>query len=321
MRGVRFSGLLACAVLLLSACTSEPEPVFQEEAQPQAAVTEYDGSLEPSAAVLALVPAAATTLEVTDFDHLRLVLGFGSLDSSSPAAELARFWRGVPGTATLSLGMLRPFEARLREEFDVSQDDVAWEASYGGGATGWVLAFHDKMPMASVQRAVRAGVGPLKGAVVDVDRNLVTSSEPPTVEMSWGSVEGIPALVGREAVSTYVERDCLPFDTVFGAGMEAQLADAPARALRALDELDAYAVALGGELATVQLGPKRADAFDRVRLAEVMPRTDPEFGLVMSRGVADPSTGRLGFTLTDPVAAARLTRARQLPFAVCRGGF
>ena len=36
--------------------------------------------------------------------------------------------------------------------------------------------------------------------------------------------------------------------------------------------------------------------------------------------LADPSTGRLGYTLTDPVAAARLTRERQLPFAVCRGG-
>ena len=118
--------------------------------------------------------------------------------------------------------------------------------------------------------------------------------------------------------STFVDRSCLSFDSVFGDGMEAQLADAPAAALRALDELDAYSVALGAELVTVQLGPKRSDAFDRVRLAEVMPPTDPEFGVVMSRGVADPSTGRLGYTLNDPAAAAELTRTRQLPFAVCR---
>lgn len=312
--------MVAC-VVLVSGCSSDPEPVYQDSPAPQAVVTEYDASLEPSAAVLSLVPEAATTLQVTDFDHLRLVLGFGSLDGTSSAADLARFWRGAPTTSTLTLGLLRPFDDRLRADFGIGQDDVAWEASYAGGATGWVLKLHDKASMASMQRAVRAGVGPLRGAVVDADRHLVTSAEPPEVDASWGVVEGMLSLVGREAISTYVERACLPFDTVFGDGMEDQLADAPAAALRALDELDAYSVALGAELATVQLGPKRSDAFDRVRLAEVMPPTVPEFGVVMTRGVADPSTGRLGYVLTDPVGAAELTRTRKLPFAVCRGGF
>lgn len=308
-----------CA-MLVGGCTSEPKPVYQDQPVPQSIVTEYDSSLEPSAAVLPLVPEAATTLMVTDFDHLRLVLGFGPLTSGSSAADRESFWRQVPRMATLSQGVLRPFEQRLRSEFGFSQDDVAWEATYAGEASGWVLAFQDEAPMASVERAVAAGVGPLKDAIVDTDRKLVTSAELPTTDKSWGAVDGLLALVGRQAVSTYVERACLPFDTVFGAGMEAQLAEAPAAALRAIDELDSFAVALGGELATVQLGPGRSDAFDRVRLAEVMPRTDPEFGLVMTRGVADPSTGRLGYTLADPVAAARLTRERTLPFAVCRGG-
>lgn len=307
--------------MLAAGCTSEPKPVFQDQPVPQSIVTEYDSSLEPSAAVLALVPEAASTLTVTDFDHLRLVLGFGQLTSKSSAADRDTFWRQVPRTATMSQGVLRPFEQRLRAEFGFSQDDIAWEATYAGDATGWVLAFHDQVPMESVERAVTAGVGPLKGAIVDADRNLVSSGELPTTDESWGAVDGLLALVGRQAVSTYVERACLPFDTVFGAGMEAKLAKAPAAALRAIDELDSFAVALGGELATVQLGPGRSDAFDRVRLADVMPPTEPEFGLVMSRGVADPSTGRLGYTLTDPVAAAKLTRERQLPFAVCRGGF
>ncbi|KRB76387.1 hypothetical protein ASE01_15505 [Nocardioides sp. Root190] len=311
---------MAC-LLLVSACSSDPEPVYQDSPEPQAVATEYDASLEPSAAVLSLVPEAATTLEVTDFDQLRLVLGFGSLDGTSSPADLAKFWRGAPRTATLTLGLLRPFDERLRGDFGIGQDDVAWEASYAGGATGWVLKFHDTASMAALQRAVRAGVGPLRGAVVDADRHLVTSAEPPAVDGSWGAVDGMLSLVGREAISTYVERSCLAFDTVFGDGMEDQLADAPASALRALDELDAYSVALGAELATVQLGPKRSDAFDRIRLAEVMPPTVPDFGVVMSRGVADPSTGRLGYVLTDPVGAAELTRARLLPFAVCRGGF
>jgi hypothetical protein len=325
VRGARTSrsglGALAACALLVSACSSDPKPVYQDAPEPQAVVSEYDASLEPSAAVLPLVPEAATTLEVTDFDQLRLVLGLGSLDGTSSPADLARFRRDAPRTATLTLGRLRPFEERLRADFGIGQDDVVWEASYAGGATGWVLKFNDKVPTASLQRAVRAGVGPLRGAVVDPARHLVSSAELPTLDASWGAVDGMLGLVGREAISTYVERACLPFDTVFGDGMEDQLADAPAAALRALDELDAYSVALGAELATVQLGPERSDAFDRVRLAEVMPPTEPDFDVVMSRGVADPSTGRLGYVLGDPVAAAELTRSRTLPFAVCRGGF
>lgn len=317
MRGAPATALLACAALLVG-CTSEPKPVYQEETAPQAVVTEYDASLEPSAAVLSLVPAAATSLTVTDFDQLRLVLGHGALDGDSSQRERAAFWRKAPTTATLSLGLLASADARLRADFGIGRDDVAWEATWDGDVSGWAMAFHDSVPMASVQRAVRAGVGPLDGAVVDADRHLVTSAEPPASADAWGAVDGMLALVGREAVSTYVDRSCLDFDDVFGSGMEAQLADAPKAALRALDELEAYSVALGAELVTVQLGPERGDAFDRVRLAEVMPRTEPDFGLVMSRGVADPSTGRLGYTLADPPAAAALTKARTLPFAVCR---
>lgn len=320
VKHARSRATLACAALatvVLAGCTSEPKPVYQDPPAPVAVATEYDPSLEPSAAVLTLVPDSATSLTVTDFDQLRLVLGHGSLTGASPAAERAAFWRKVPTTATLSTGLLRPDDARLRSDFAIGQDDVAWEATYDGG---WVLAFHETVPMAAVQRAVTAGVGRLKGAVVDAARHLVTSAAVPDVAQSWGAQASLLALVGREAVSTYVDRSCLSFDSVFGAGLQAQLADAPAAALRALDELDAYAVALGTELATVQLGPRRSDAFDRVRLAEVMPPTRPDFGLAMSRGVADPSSGRLGYTLTDPAAAAELTRTRRLPFAVCRGG-
>jgi hypothetical protein len=318
VRGIRVAATLVAAVLLAS-CSSDPKPVYQASPQPSASASPYDGSKEPSAAVLALVPAAASTLEVTDFDQLRLVLGFATLRGSSPAPDRERFWREVPRTAALSTGLLRPVESRLRDRFGFGQDDVAWEARYSGGAQGWVLAFHDDIPMAAVRRAVEAGVGPLRGAVVDTERRLVTSATPPDLDRSWGADQQLVPLTGAESVSTYVQRGCVPFDTVFGAGMQSQLAAAPKAALDHLAPLDAFAVALGTELVTVQLGAKRADAFDRVRLAELMPRTRPEFGLVMSRGVADPSTGRLGYVLGDPAAAARLTRERHLPFAVCPG--
>ncbi|GAA3670075.1 hypothetical protein GCM10022237_32350 [Nocardioides ginsengisoli] len=318
MRGTRVAATLIAAVLLAS-CSSDPKPVYQASPTPTATVSPYDASKEPSAAVLALVPAAADTLEVTDFDQLRLVLGFATLRGSSAAPDRERFWREVPRTAALSTGLLRPVETQLRNRFGFGQDDVAWEARYAGGAQGWVLVFHDDIPMAAVRRAVEAGVGPLRGAVVDTERRLVTSAALPDLATSWSADQQLAPLTGGEAVSTYVQRGCVPFDTVFGTGMESQLAAAPKAALAGLEPLDAFAVALGTELVTVQLGAERSDAFDRVRLAELMPPTQPEFGLVMSRGVADPSTGRLGYVLGDPAAAARLTRERHLPFAVCPG--
>ncbi|TNM38456.1 hypothetical protein FHP29_14495 [Nocardioides albidus] len=247
------------------------------------------------------------------------MLGFSTLGADTPAPERARFWAQLPRTAALSDGLLRPADQRLRGEFGISQDDVAWEARWSGGdgPDGWVLAFHDDVPMAAVRRAVEARVGPLAGAVVDDARHLATSAQPPAPAESWGADPALVGLTGNEAVSTYVERGCTPFDTVFGAGMEEQLAAAPAAALHGLDELEAWSIALGTELATVQLGEARKDAFDRMRLAEVMPPTRPEFGLVLARGVADPESGRLGYVLSDPPAAARLTRERHLPFTVC----
>lgn len=312
-------GALAACATLLVACTDEPKPVYQPEQPTRAVITEYDATLEPSSAVLTLVPAEATSLVVTDFDQLRLSLGFGAFDAETPEQDRARFWRRLPRTAALSKGMLRPVEDRLRGDFGFGPDDVLWEATYSGPEAGWVIAFRDDVDMEAVRRAVRAGVGPLDEAVVDVERHLVTSAEPPDSDASWGADEALARLTGQVAVATYVQRGCLEFDTVFGAGVEAQLAAAPADALGDLDPLDAFAFALGSNLATAQLGPERSDAFERLRLADVMPRTNPEFAEAMTQGVADPSSGRIGYTLSDPAAAAQLTTARQLPFAVCEG--
>jgi hypothetical protein len=302
--------------MLAAGCSDAEDPVRPEEIATSAMSTDYDPTLEPAAAALALVPAEARTLEVTDFDQLRLSLGFGSLDHDSPAAERAQFWEALSSAATLSTGLLRPAADEL-DAYDFGQDDVAWEASYSGGAEGWVIALHDDVPVAEVQRAVRAGVGPLAGADFDADRLLLTSSAPPDGEDSWAAIEDVVGLVGQQANATYVERACLPFDTVFGEGMEDRLADAPRAALRQLDPLDAFSVALGADLATARLGEIRTDAFDRLRLAEVMPAIRPEFGAGFARGVADPSTGRLGYDLQRPTVAVELIRDQHLPFAVC----
>ncbi len=302
--------------MLAAGCTDSSGPVYPEEPETSAMSTDYDPTLEPSAAALPLVPADATTLEVTDFDQLRLTLGFGALDQESPKREQDRFWRAVSGAPTLSTGLLRPAADQLTS-YGFSADDVAWEATYSGGAEGWVIAFHDDVPMDQVDRAIRDQVGPLAGAVLDADQLLVTSAEPPEGDDSWAAIEDAVMLVGQEANATYVDRECLPFDTVFGAGMEAQLAEGPRAALGALDPLEGFSVALGTDLVTVRLGPLRNDAFDRLRLAEVMPAIRPEFGAGFSRGVADPSTGRLGYDLQRPTAAIELIEDEHLPFAVC----
>ncbi|WP_183096273.1 hypothetical protein [Nocardioides stalactiti] len=312
--GVRW--VVPVAALLAAGCSGPDEPFYPPDPDVAALSTDYDPSLEASAAVLALVPAEATTLEVTDFDQLRLTLGFGALDRTSPPGDRARFWRTVARAATLSQGLLRPAEPDLKS-YGFGADDVAWEATYGAGADGWVIALHDDVLLGEVQRAIDDRVGPLAGAQLDVERLVITSGTPPEGEDSWAALEEVVPLVGQEANATYVERACLPFDTVFGAGMEAQLAEAPRLALDALDPLTGYSVALGADLVTVRLGEARNDAFDRLRLSEVMPAIRPEFGAGFTRGVADPSTGRLGYDLQRPTAAVELIADRHLPFAVC----
>jgi len=312
--GVRW--LVPLVALVAAGCSDSDNPVYPDEPDTSAISTEYNPLLEPSAAALPLVPADATTLEVTDFDQLRLTLGFGSMDGKSPATDRARFWQALTHAATLSTGLLRPVADQL-QPYGFGADDVAWEATYSGGAEGWVIAFHDNVSLGKVQQAIDDQVGPLGGAVLDADRQMVTSTAPPEGDDSWAVLEDIVGLAGQEANATYVERDCLPFDTVFGKGMEAQLAEAPRLALDALDPLEGFSVALGTDLVTVRLGDNREDAFDRLRLADVMPATRPEFGDGFARGVADPSTGRLGYDLQSASAAMDLIADRHLPFAVC----
>ena len=84
-----------------------------------------------------------------------------------------------------------------------------------------------------------------------------------------------------------------------------------------LDELGPFSVALGADLATVHLGPARADVFERSRVADVLPRTSPEFGRGYADPVSDPSGGRIGYRLAQPRIAAELALQQRLPFAVC----
>lgn len=290
--------LMTAGLVALTACSGQPEPRAPEPAVASAPPVTYDGSGEPSAAVLALVPEPATTVLVTDFDEVRAELGMDSVTSASAPPDRADFWEAADaGAPLLTRGRLRPVDERLTQEFGFGAADVAWEATFSGGASGWVLRLRDTVDMSDVRRAVEAGVGPLAGGSVRAEDRLVVSGVAAPDQPNWAGLPELESLVGHKASATYIERGCLPGD---------------AGTVR-LQPLAAYSVAFSSTLATARLGQARTDLFDRLALVGELPLVDQ----ALTDGVADPSTGRIGFHLVDPVRAADLALRRQLPFAVC----
>ena len=80
-----------------------------------------------------------------------------------------------------------------------------------------------------------------------------------------------------------------------------------------VDELEVFSVQFEGTLATARLGADRMDLFTRMRMGE----GDTTFEDAYDGGVADPLTGRIGYVMTDPAAAAALALDQDLPFAAC----
>lgn len=311
--------LFALLAVVLVGCSEEPEPFFPPDPNATAPITAYDPELEPSAGVLPLVPDGAAQVRLTHFDQLRLTLGFGELDGSSPEPQRARFWRQVRGTAALSRGLLRPVDGQLRERFSIGQDDVAWEAHYSGDdVDGWVMAFHPDLQTRRIRRAINAGVGPLDGAVLDPEHNIVSSAQAPEFEDSWAAEPDLAALTGREANATWIQRGCIELYEIYGPGTTEQLGGQTQRDVANLRELTGFSVSLGAELVTVQLGEGRDDAFLRLRLASHLPELEPAFGSVFAGGVASPSDGTLGYRINRPRLAATWVAEGRLPFAACR---
>ena len=291
------------AASALAACSEEPPPPPPEDPAVtlKFAPPAYDPDREPAAAVLPLVPQDAVTLTVTDLEQVRSQLGT-DLTSASPPAERAAFWRRVAAeTGALTRGLLRPLEGEPAAQ-GLTQEDVAWEATFSGAAgsdPGYVVGLREGVDLAAVERAIAAGAGPLAGAQLVAEHRLVVSGTVADSLESWAVLPGIPQLVGRQAVATYAERGCVE---------EGGTDD--------VDPLEAYAVELGSGLATVQLGPERRDVFDRLALGD----RAPAFPAAFDGGVGDPATGRIGYRLADPAAAAALVQRRDLPVAACAVG-
>ena len=86
-----------------------------------------------------------------------------------------------------------------------------------------------------------------------------------------------------------------------------------------LDPLPAVSLSFGDDVATAWFAPDRADLFDRADLVEGWPTTGPIGFAAGFTGtpVIDPSSGRIGFQVASPVAAATLTLSEILPFGIC----
>ena len=310
---------LVSAALLAGCSDDEDDPKPPAAPVVETTPPTYDPSLEPAAAVLALVPDDAARLAVTDYDQIRLQLGAPDL-SAMTAPERATYWDDVDNeSAALIEGVLRADDEKLREDYGFSQDDVDWEAHFGGaeGEQGWVLKFRDDLDMTEVQRAVDDEVGPLAGVQVAVNEHVIGMGTTSDLEQSWAADAELAPLVGLPATATYLERECIPFDDAYGEGMHDQLASGPAADLAGLEEVSSFSVSFGGHLATARLGPARDDTFARARLADTLPEGEPSFGDGFQRPVADPASGRIGYALGDPRIAVGLTLERRLPFALC----
>ncbi|ANH37726.1 hypothetical protein I601_1286 [Nocardioides dokdonensis FR1436] len=298
----RLSLSLAAALVVLAGCSSPiPPPDANEPAVPLATPTVQERQPPAARLVLDLVPPEVSRVTVTDFDQVAAELGVTERSSDLDAEQRSEFWRRAEAeTVLLADGLLRPVQARLERDFSIGQEDVEWEARLfddAGREVGFVLAWSAMIDPAVVQRAVRAGVGPLRGATVLPEQSLVLSGAATEVDEPWGG-EQVVDLVDGSATSTYLEIGCV---------------DEPGA--DSWDELEAYTLSFGSILATARLGTGRDDLFERLAAG-----TDEDgFGAGFTGGAADPSTGRLGFEVVSPARAAALTLRRQLPFAACAG--
>ena len=324
-RGARRLLPVLVLALLAAGCGSVPPPDDPPASAPVRlpGSPSYDARREPAAAVLPLVPASATRLVVTDLDEVRTQLGVPGEGGADPAADRADFWRRAareapPLDAVLSRGSTgRGRTAGAALPAGVSRDDVAWRAEFSGPAgSGWVLALHPDVDLATLARSLHAAGKPLRAARVLAGDRLVVSGVSTDSHLSWATDPAVVHLVGDPAEATYVHRGCLPTRTALGVP-RAGLDRAVRRHLRDLAPLGGVALAFGDHIATVRTNSGRPDLFDRLRLGAATPPGVDGFAGGFRQGVADPTTGRLGFEVPRPALAAALVRRDELPPAVC----
>ncbi|MEI7056366.1 hypothetical protein WBG06_11160 [Nocardioides sp. CCNWLW239] len=291
-------GVLAGGLALaLVGCGDDSEPKKPEAAASEDSYPVYAATMDPAEAAMTLVPAGAKTLAVTDYDEVKSLFGLDAVTSRSSAAEQQELWRRADKEAAqVSGGLLRGVDQRLREAYKWGAADVVWEARFTGGEKdGFVIKVADRVDPG---RAIKDGVGPLKGAKFDPKTHLITKNAATPDTENWAAQEAMVAVAGGPATSTYIVKGC---------------AEGGPKEKTRLAPVEAYSVEFGGGLATVRLGEDRDDLFVRLKLGDQA----AAYTKVFTNGVADPSSGRIGFRVTSPVTAATLVTSDPVPFAVC----
>jgi hypothetical protein len=314
----RTTAALVGVALVLSGCSGDatPKPRPTGSPAPQLAPA-FDRKAEPAQAVLSLVPQSADVITVTDWDEIRVQLGQPELTSESLVTDRSAFWeREAKEAPALAEGMLRADDSTYFLDYGFTQDDVDWEAHWDGpDGPGYALKLRNDLDLEPVRLAIRQGVGAIAdGRIMDADHLVVHGTS--DVD-TWANEGSWDDLVSAPAEATYLRRGCIPLAEALGPDGTQEDVDAIAalKVVPDLDDLSGFAVGFGDHNATVRMGPERLDAFDRVHLAAHWPA--PDFGQAFKQGVADPSTGRLGYDVPEPPKAAAVALLGELPFAVC----
>jgi len=297
-------------VLLASGCggtSTAPDRAQPEPSQSIPPSLELSGdkpAREPRQA-LTLVPDSATVLTITDFE-----------------AILA----GGGASVQLSDGLLPVDDQAFLLQHGFGQGDVDWEARFSGpDGSGYVVAFRPDLDMGLVRNALKTkALRPraLRGATVLEAEHLLVKGTADAGEPVWAMDANLRKLTEAGAESTYLRRGCVPVQVALGddATYEDQAELVEAADPTYLRPLEAFSVSFGDQVATARLGIDRVDLHERAHLVGLWPETGGGIGLdagFEGLAVADPSTGRIGLRVVNPVAAATLTLAEMLPFAVC----
>ncbi|HEX8780851.1 MAG TPA: hypothetical protein VF728_06760 [Nocardioides sp.] len=324
------AGLLAAGLLAtgLAACGEQPElvpsTVDTATARPLPSYA-ADSRLPAARAALALVPATATEVTVTDFDESRAALGVPDLTSDALATDRSAYWeRARTESVLLAEGMLREHDSELLLDHGFTSDDVDWEAHWTGPeGEGWALGLRPGLDVDRIRSAVTAGVGPLAGARVDAPRHLVTggTSEVAADGESWGDLPDVRDLATEApAESAYYRTGCVPLDDALGpdAGTDVVERVATQQDVPFLDDLERFSMSFADGTATARLGLGRDDLLDRSDVAADFPTVGPVgWRDAFANPVNDPASGRIGWDVTTPRLAAGLVLTDVLPFAVC----
>jgi hypothetical protein len=271
---------------------------------------------------LSLVPAEASVVTITDFDAIRARFGVPDLTSDDLMSDRSAFWERARAEAVLFTdGLLTDDHSRFWLDHGFTEDDVDWEVRFSGThGSGYVVAFRPGLDMARVQRAL--GEEALAGATVMAEQHLLVRGVADEGAPVWASDPALPDLADNGAESAYLRRGCIPVRTALGddATAEDQATLIGELDPRNLDELPAFSVSFADGLATARLGEGRGDLIARGEITEAWPRVPTAMGYAdgfRAQALVDPSSGRVGLRPKTPQAAAAVTMADLLPFAIC----